>query len=1239
MISFFLLSAPLLLQATTPQDASQEPLTQEPAEVSLALPTVEVDTSQLSPELLLAHPGLFRGDYDQVRADWLQALTADRSSPLAAFTAQRLAALDGVCSRGLPADRLAELIEGVDDSQSSFALKRLFLRELRRSRFADTRPVFADDLFQDWFTNWRVLTDWGPLGAPSPLRLQVVPPDPRASKVLDAENGLEHHWYRMQRQANRTLIHPNRLSSREAGLSYAALWLRADVDIATLELRASEGFRCWWNGMPTFEDLHEGPTTGEKVHRALVHVQTGWNLLLVEMDAASDMRLGGRLLDRGGRILPFYEWDGQGQQPDLPETLVPAEVLAVPAWLPTAQDPYSLMLRSEMLVAREHADQALALKQPENLTPLQQALWLHTRYHAVNQSKHLPQAVRRSRLMSLEKEMRELGFFDLAMELSAARRLLREDKADDALAAVDSIFQVLPNNLQARLLQADALLEIDDTGTLAKPLLLAIHQDYPQLDAPLEELQAIAMDHDDRPTALALARLRTKISGDRGQALIPLLLQGNEKDRAQAQAMVDRLLQEEPQLTTGLQFREQLLRLQGMDEALIATLRRRVEQQPGLPSPLLRLAKALLQAGHTEDAIQAMQEALALLPGDADLRADLSLLQDQADAAQNFFAAFAADKDAQLALREKMSHDNSTAMLLDSGMVYLFADGSFAYQVDNLDLPLDRQGTEQLHEMPVIGTPLLAQIYEVDGNILEPHQVEDSWVMPSLDPGDVIATSYLRESKGLPGLAPKPGIWSFASTDKDFALSRWVIFVPNDLAGRFVEHNFDGSHEIVDWQGGKVHIFERRDSSRVEPEIMMPSNNEILPWVSFGDDRPLVWEAEDWRRWFQWQTSIPADIELELRAFLAKLDLSGSKLEQARTIYAAVDQHVLDYNGGGDVTDIWTLRRGNPVYFLSALLRLADIPHEWALLQPTAPELDTDPLRPFSDGSEFNTPALRLSPLEEGSDVTWLMLANRGTPFGSLPAEMLGAKALVLEPKGFRIETTSTKSLEDIWDLDLQVAYTIQADESAQVLGSVRITGSQGATLREQLAQISPEQRDQGLRQLTGQMVKGLDLERAQLKDLEVAGAPLMVEFSGTIPNFVQQGGEQYGARLRLPEFHLGDGFGPAIRNLDFAFRSTMRLRTRVQLDTQGTWKLEYGPTPLHLQRDGFAYDFEVEKDEQHLAVNRTLWMRGLEIPADEFPNFVDKLRQQENQEARAVRLIPNAPPAPEQEAPTSEEN
>ena len=1196
------------------------------ASPAATLQTAQVSTSKLSSELIVGHPGLFNGDVDSVRNDLLEAMLNDRSSPLLGAAAHQALLLSEYCSTNMDPTLLAQLIEGVDNGAASADIRSLYIQELQRSRFQDIsplqlpqRPPHQNDLFDHWFTNWRVLQPWGELDHPTPMRAATIPPDPRQLQVVDPANGQTRTWQTLTRTSNRTWIRPDNLAWQNVGCGYAALWVRAEPQVAMLELHADEAMRAWWNGMPTFEALREGLPERKDTFQAYVNVQAGWNLLLVQYENGQDLFLGGRLLTRDGRLLPFYEWEDATSAPELPAVPMPAEILDLAYWQPLGNDPWDVILRCALALHHNRADLALATPEPPAMSNQQMAAWLNWQHHAYRQAYHLSPSVVRNRLLEIEARSSELACNDVGLELFAAARLQEEDKREEALTLTRALVAAHPDIYAARRLEAAILLEIDRSGTLAQPVIEAIAASFPQADWPLEQLESFATDHGDRARALLYAKARLTTNTEGGWNLIDLLLESSDPEQIQlAHDLFARAAFEEPDHYSTKRIQRQLWHIDGKQDKVLAELRAEVVRTPNFIDAYRRLAEYQIRHGELAAATQAYETILNLDPSNEQALRTLKVLANQDDAAE-FFATFGPDVAAQLAQRQSIAGDNSTAMLLDSGMVYMLADGGLIYRVHNLDLALDRNGTEVLHEMGVVGSPQLARIITSDGEILEPHQVNDSFVMPSLDPGDVIETVYDRYIPGLFGLAANPGIWNFSSFEQPFALSRWVIFVPNGAPGFLREHNFDGGHEVLDWKNGKVHIFNRAENARLEPEVLMPSEMELLPWVAFGNDTPLERVAEKWRTYFLWQTSLPADTELELRTFLATLDQSGSNLEKAQRIYAAVTQLILDFNDDGNLVDVWTLKRGNPTFLLSALYRLAGIPHEWSLLQTSAPELKENPLTPFTSGADFVYPALRVA--EAGAEPVWMLLLTRGTPFGELSPALLGAPAMVLEPQGYRLEEVSRDGLNELWDMDLHIAYAIKADDSAAAIGKLTMGGVQGAAIREALAQLSPQEIDQALRQLSAQMVKGLNLRTAQVSDMEITGGPLVIDFDGVIPEFVQRRENSNGARLRIPELGLADGLGPAERQYNFVMRAAQRVRTSVQLDTGSGWTLEYGPENSSEIRDGFRYDFAVEKDAQHLLVRRTLEMRGTAISAADFPSFIATMKALENQETRAVRL------------------
>ena len=1207
-----------------------------------------VDTSRLSMELVAGHPAYFNGDYEQLRSDLIDAMLADRTSPLLPVAARQLHAVEILCASEFPPHRLAELIEGIQHGETSGVLRLLYGMQLNRTRFRDVRSLASEDLYAPHFTHWRVLRNWGDAGHPSPLFDGSLPPNPYHAELEDPADGTVRRWEPLLRRHSSNQVEPSAGNSAPSGSTYSAIWLKAEPQLGTLSLLADEAFRAWWNGMPVFEHHRRDYTELQSLHEALVHVQEGWNLLLIQHASEDDLYLGGQLLSRHGAEIPVTEWrEGMELAPPLDRQPPPMETLEIDPWRPTPDGNWSEIMKLLLALQEEREDLGLAVAEPLELTPHQQAAWLHWRHELVSEAYHLPESIVRQRLLELEARIAELGLGDVRVEMAAARRMFEEDRLEHALTATRELAQKAPRFYEPRQLECEVLLELDPTGTLALPSLISMTEDFPLLDWAWEQRMLLAEEMDHRGLALELARQRSRITSSGAMDLIDLLLEGPVEQLDEAAEMLTRIRMERPD-EKRLDSRERrLARRLGEQGLALQALRDEAASHPSDLSRLEDLARALMRANQLEEAKAVLRRIQQLAPSHGISRRTLAVLG-EFDRAEEFFSAFDVDTETMLARKEELDSSTSVAMLLDSGMVYLLPDGGYIYRVHNLDVALDRRGTEMLHERGVAGTPLSLRVITTDGDVLEPHQVDDTWVMPSLDPGDVIESVYDRYARGAPGVVPEPGNWRFASFDLPFLLSRWVLFVPDGLDGSLREHGFDGLHEVVDWPGGKVHVFTREHDLLFEPEVLMPSELEILPWVAYGEDQPLEWSALQWREYFHWQSALTADLELELRQFLAEMDLPADNRGRAEAIFQQVEARTLDFDSDGDANDVWLLRRGNPTFLLSALYRLAGVQHEWALLESSAPELNEDPLQPFQDGSRFQLPCLRIAQVDE--EPTWMLLMAKGAPFGDLAPSLLGAEALVLEPEGYRLEEISREGLDDLWDRDLSIAYRLGEDTTAMVSGIIEIGGMQGGSLREAISQLPPQEVDQALRQLGAQMVKGLDLNTARLVDLDVPGAPLKIEYEGTVPGFIQRSGDRFGARLRIPELGLAESLGPTDRQYDFVLRAAQGVRTRIQLDCGDSWAYEYGPTAASEHREGFHYDFTVEGDERHLVVERILRVRGARVPAVDFAEFLDHMRHLENQEKRAVQLMevlpereeepletPVEPTSPEQE-PTSPE-
>lgn len=1170
---------------------------------------------------VVSHPARWGGDYAGAVEDLLARLEADPASPLAPVAWSEIADLARLGEVPLDAGRLERVVERTPDATASLRARELMVDAARRTRFSDTPEVLARDPFADHLAEWRVLGPYGPLDHPAPLHLAPRPGAPELGlrPTHPSEYGVELAWRPLRRGAEQLVVLPARGTPHHGdGLCYLVTHVALEGE-ALLEVHCPRTCQVWWNGERVLDLSARGPAENRDRFRVPVASGGDWNELLVRVENEVGARIAARLIDREtGRSLPPEELPADAPRPARPPFVPPAE--------PSAEEEAPTGGLARAVRALEHlaagrADRALALSPADLADSADGELaraWQRVRFEALSRQRHLPSEVERRRRLALAAEMEAAG--GLLSEAWAQRvmRLVDEDRPAEALDELDALQEAGPPNPSYATLRLMALSELDGTGVLTREELRDLRGRFPRSGRLAALLARSLEEAGDEVGALVHWRAALALAGD-DHGVQERALRAMARAGGEALAGARRLLADwhadSPDLRRPRELQELVLRTAGEDEALEALLRENVAEAPASdPQPGSDLADFLIARGRYDEARGLLREILELVPGAHEARATLARLGEE-HAAERFFEAFAPDREEALAAAEG-PHDASIAEALDSGLVYLYPDGSSHERYHTITLALDREGTERLHTEPVADHARLARVLKPDGDVLEPSEVGGEWVMPNLSPGDAVELIWDQFTRGRPGAPPGIGWWRFSSFEKPFVRSRYVIYVPDGLPGELRPFHFDGQHEQHRFEGGTVHVFLAQDRPRQEEERFRPSYEEILPWVQYGGDLPRSYAEALWRDRLEVLAHLPADLERELRAVVAGLDVPPG--EEPEALFEAVTDHVLDFRGGALAAQVWPSKRGNPIFLLGALYELAEVPFEWAVLRERqAPELDQEPVQAFQDLRGYDVPALRVA----GEPPVWVLAPEgRGQAFGHVPAEAAGAVVMVLGEDGARTDTLPRDQLDETWDLDLDVRYDLGPDGTAAVGGTLRITTSRGPLLREQLAQASSVQRGGAARQLAGQMIPGLDLEQFEFPRLEERGAPFELVFSGSVPSFVRERGGGWRAALPIQPTGLARNLGAADRRWPLALRSSQRQRVRVTVAGEG-WQVTGGPHAFREEREGFLHALEVEATDGAWHAERTFLLRGLMLPPEEVPAFLAREAELEKETQRALVL------------------
>jgi tetratricopeptide (TPR) repeat protein len=1198
---------------------------------------------QLSPELILNHPGHVTAEYNAVQRDLIAALEQEPNSPYAADALTMLSEISYLCNEEIAVDRWADLVKQINHPDASRKVRKRLLRELDRRLYRGDPLDIPTDLFADYITNWAVVGPFGSTSCTVPLDLAPADDAPvnRLQRKYYSPWGSTLNWNELKRRANSTRVSPAKLVPGQVGCGYLLAYLKGAPQPAQLELYCDEDVDVFWNGRLLTQK--RGYLSSDGQSRLMLPLQLAQqNLLLIRFDADTAPEVAARLLTTDGASVvqesglpgiqqmleqPPTAWQGNfGAYPIPSETFHQQQARQHPD--PTLGDG-DRMLRMYSNYRHGRVDLALAEKMPSDGPWL--STWVRLRHHALAEAWHLPAEVRRRDQLAAELLLQKLAVVDARIEVRKVFRMMGEDKLEQGIELAQRLAEDFTGVPYLEFLAIQGMGNLDRTGLLVRQRTVDFAARYPEHGPALVGLSNFA-GRSQQPD-LAMKYLHQALRADGSQTrvlsdLLDLLVESTSDQRQLARKLFQQRDQLYPQSSNTRNWRRRLMQ----ERNLVAEMRQEMEQalakRPFAVGRHHNLIEHYLEHGQLDLARERIEQLMKQHPGGNSWASTLQLLG-VTPPEEQFFDDFAPDRAAALASADAAT-DASTALVLDSGMYYFYADGSHRRMTHTISKALDRKGTEQLHEQGAYPGTRIARVIRPDGQIFEPVLVDRNWVMPALNPGDLVEIQFASFHDGTPGAVPDPGWWRFASFSEPFVLSRYVVYLPSSLKGEWRKFQFDGEHQQVPWGDGTVHIFTQHLSPRLEEEPLRPSDNEVLPWVQYGSDLDLKEAAAAFRWTFTQVEAVPADLQEPLQQVLRQLaaadrnlPLADQQLLRARAIYDWVTEHVQDFSNMTPMSEVYHSKRGYPIGLIAALLRLDGIPFEWAIAHPpTAPQLHAQPANAFRSQDDFGQLLLHFPNVSDANQA-WMALpfGGRGFPFLRISPDLAGARVIVLGTDGQRMETLPIDALKNSWDTDFSVTYSLQADHSAATTGSVRITTSQGSLMRERVLNTEPEQRSQIARQIVSSLVPGLDLEGWEFLNLQQRGADFELRFNGTVPKFVLGKDGNNGCRLRLQPMQLANAFGAVERQWPLAFRIISRLRWQIEVQTNGLYTIEYGPNSFLDERPGFGYRFDVEKEDDRLKVVRQVEIAGLWLEPEELAPFLETANQQEQEEKRAVRL------------------
>ncbi|MBL8858774.1 MAG: hypothetical protein JNL28_09730 [Planctomycetes bacterium] len=822
---------------------------------------------------------------------------------------------------------------------------------------------------------------------------------------------------------------------------------------------------------------------------------------------------------------------------------------------------------------------------------------LYARY--LNDAPYLPEVWRRSAARTLFKALSARGE-SLDVEMHIARTEALEDHEEEALARLERARELFPVSPEPLLQLARVFpgleMHFQAQSALDAALTLAPHAGS-VLEAVIEDATSDGLHQ--RAVALRMQRIEA-----RGADAEDLATLSQERASAGDSSGALDALREARMRAGGRRYTQNLADFcwarERFDEA-DAEYARLSEMYPRGIGALLSRGDIALRRGDPQRALAFVEQALSLDPSSSGAR-QRALALGLPDRTEELFARWRADRSAVLANYPRDRWKDSVVRVLDSQVVRVFKDGSTVQltheivQVKDLE-GCKREGTQQIHG----DVEKLVTIKGDDGSELEPVDVEGEYVMPGLKPGDFIERAYRNTtSAGEEGLRVLHS-WTFESLAEPFYLSRFVVILPRGHAYDLVQHEFDGTHEVLLDGDEEIHVFETRDRDRLQHEPGIPPLRRIAPWVQFGRHSDVIAEAQ-WRLFEQ--ARLGTRVTPEIRAF-AERTTTGVSGEEARAIalYDAVRRTVTKPNTNSALAATATLlsEAGNSAFLYASLLQAAGIDHELCWSRDIAPESDPDRDDPFPSVDRW---ARRLLVLVKPKDGAWAWCDTqlRALPYGKIlgnasRAEVLTKRGLVHLP-----EVTP----ENGPGLNLTFDLTVSSDGSAQAGLRPDTTGNLGYANKDRFRELPESKRKTDAARMFGAFLPGFELVEFESPGIDT-DEPLAFVGRGRVRKFLDQTDAGWTTRLPMPPSNLTPALagGEGRRQFPYFFAVPFSMNSKVHITLPAGMSLVEAPPRTSESFHGCTYELTLDtEDDGRLTLTRKLSLAPFIIPAEEYDAF-----------------------------------
>lgn len=524
------------------------------------------------------------------------------------------------------------------------------------------------------------------------------------------------------------------------------------------------------------------------------------------------------------------------------------------------------------------------------------------------------------------------------------------------------------------------------------------------------------------------------------------------------------------------------------------------------PEPVLDRSDLLLSGGNKQAAIDQLAKSIATEPGDLyELRRVHEALS-----TDELFKGFRKPGDQVIRAFEasKQNYDEPQVLVLDYTVLRVFEDGSSVSLTHNIVRVQSQEAVDDNGEFSVPEGARLLSLHtlKADGTRLEPDVIpgKSSWSLPNLAPGDYVEFEYVRgesPSAGFPGgyLGDR---FYFKSFEVPFDQSELTVVMPDTM-----EPVLDPRGPLPELvkekrEGLKVLRWTARQSRSLSPEPSSVATREFLPSINLG-------VKVSWQAYIESLRDLLIDKDVydpaaqEFVSGLIGNQLTAPASVKAAILYRWVTEQIESTNDVfGSASAMLTARTGSRERVLKYMLWLANIESELVLARGI--EADHSDAK-LPDPETYGHLLVRVK-TERGPLL--LHAGARHAPFGYLPPQVRGERALVVNPSAEQITTPAIDLASEVRSVELDV--TLAADGQGKLHVRETHRGASAVEWRNDLDAIPHAELETRFEQsYAGSVIPGARLLKLSIEAREQAEQPLVLDYEVEVGDLGQRSGDQ----------------------------------------------------------------------------------------------------------------------------------